>query len=115
MRDNLGDEARLRHILDAISEIQSYIKDTNFEEFSGNSMKKFATVKQLEIIGEAANHVNEEVKEKYSEIEWREIVGLRNILIHEYFGVDEQVVWGIITQDIPRLKDHARRILNEQK
>ena len=113
MRNNLGDEARLRHILDAVSEIQSYIKNTDIEEFINDSMKKFATVKQLEIIGEAANHISEEMKGKYSDIKWREIVGLRNILIHEYFGVDEYVVWGIITQDIPKLKSHIKRILSK--
>lgn len=113
MRNNLGDEARLRHILDAVSEIQSYIKNTDIEEFINDSMKKFATVKQLEIIGEAANHISEEMKGKYSDIKWREIVGLRNILIHEYFGVDEYVVWEIITQDIPKLKSHIKRILSK--
>jgi len=94
MRSNLVDEARLMHMLDAISEIQSYVKDTDIDEFINNSMKKFATVKQLEIIGEAANHISEEMKIKHPEIKWREIIGLRNILIHEYFGVDEYVVWG---------------------
>ena len=79
MRNNIGDEARLKHILDAISEIESYTKDTAFEEFAQNSMMKFAAIKQLEIIGEAANHISEELKGKYSEIEWRKIVSLRKI------------------------------------
>lgn len=84
MRNNIGDEARLKHILDAISEIESYTKDSTFEKFTKSSMMKYATIKQLEIIVEAANHISEKLKEKYSDIEWREIVGLRNILIHEY-------------------------------
>lgn len=113
MKSNLGDKARLEHILDAISEIQSYTKDTDLEEFTGNSMKKYATIKQLEIIGEAASQITNGMKEKYSEVEWREIVGLRNILIHEYFGVDENIVWGIITKDIPKLKIHVARILQD--
>jgi uncharacterized protein with HEPN domain len=113
MRNSLGDEVRLKHIRDAISEIQSYIKNTDFEEFTKDSMKRYAAVKQLEIIGEAATHVSEETKEKYSEIEWREITGLRNILIHEYFGVDERIVWEIITEDVPELKIQTARILKE--
>lgn len=113
MKNNIGDEARLKHILDAISEIESYTRGIAFEEFAQNSMMKFATIKQLEIIGEAANRISDELKGKYSEIEWRKIVGLRNILIHEYFGVDENVVWGIITKDIPELKNQANHILAE--
>ncbi len=113
MRNNIGDEARLKHILDAISEIESYIEDIGFEEFAENSMMKYAVIKQLEIIGEAANHISEDLKRKYSQIEWRKIVGLRNILIHEYFGVDEIVVWGIITKDLPKLKDQARKALEQ--
>ena len=112
MRNNIGDEARLKHILGAISEIESYTKDSTFKKFSKSSMMEYATIKQLEIIGEAANHLSKQLKEKYSNIEWREIVGLRNILIHEYFGVDEKVVGGIITKDIPELRIQVIRILD---
>ncbi len=69
MRNNTADIARLMHIQDAISEIESYTKDSTFEAFSNSSMMKFATIKQLEIIGEAANHISKELKEKYSDIE----------------------------------------------
>ncbi len=113
MRNKIGDEARLKHILDAISEIESYIENTGFEEFAKNSIKVYATIKQLEIIGEAANHVSLALKEKYMEIKWREVVALRNILIHEYFGVDEKVIWGIILKDIPMLKMQVSQILHE--
>lgn len=113
MKNKTGDEARIRHILDSINEIQDYTRGTGFEEFTNNSMKKFATIKQLEIIGEAANHISDEMKCKYPDIEWREITGLRNILIHEYFGVDEHIVWAIISNDIPKLKNQISQILKE--
>lgn len=76
-------------------------------------MMQFACVKQLEIIGEAANHLTERFKRVYSEIEWCEIVGLRNILIHEYFGVDTKIVWDIIQNDIVTLKQQVEAILNQ--
>lgn len=113
MRDKSGDEARLKHVIDAISEIQSYIENSNLEEFSNNSMRKYATIKQLEIIGEAANHISNKIKEEYPEVEWREIIGLRNILIHEYFGIDENVIWGIISKDLPVVKRQISKILDE--
>jgi uncharacterized protein with HEPN domain len=104
MKDLKGDKARLLHILDAISEIEGYTHDFNFEDFFRISMARFASIKQLEIIGEAANHISPELIENYPDVEWRKIIALRNILIHEYFGVDAKIVWDIIKEDIPDLK-----------
>jgi uncharacterized protein with HEPN domain len=104
MRDKIGDESRLLHILDAIKEIQSYIKDIDASGFRDHSMIRFASIKQLEIIGEASRHLSDECKIKFSNIEWAEIIGLRNILIHEYFGVDSDLIWQILNTDIPLLK-----------
>jgi len=76
-------------------------------------MALFASVKQLEIIGEAANNVTEPFKEIYSEIEWCKIIGLRNLLVHEYFGIDEEIIWGIIKKDIPKLHVEVKKILEQ--
>ncbi len=76
-------------------------------------MMRFASIKQLEIIGESANHISDSLKQKYSDIQWKEIIGLRNILIHEYFGVDVNVIWTIITVDIPKLENAITRILKD--
>jgi len=92
------------HILDAINEIESYISDVDFAVFMNNSMMRFACIKQIEIIGEASNHVSAETKEKFSTIEWSQIVGMRNVFVHEYFGVDSSLVWEIIKNDLPDLK-----------
>ena len=105
MRGNLGDAVRLRHILEAILEIDAYLKNSDFDEFLGNSMMRFACIKQMEIIGEASNHISEEVKGRFSQIEWGQIVGMRNVFVHEYFGIDPKLVWEIIKQDLPELKD----------
>lgn len=92
MKDRSADKARLQHILEAISEIKSYTRNDYFETFSEHSIKKLATAKQLEIIGEAANHISSKIKASYSEVSWREITGVRNILVPEYFGIDERIV-----------------------
>ena len=76
-------------------------------------MMRFASIKQLEIIGEAANNLTNELKSKFTEIEWRKIVGLRNILVHQYFGVDEKIIWDIIQEDIPELRTQVETIVNQ--
>lgn len=111
MRNKFGDRERIQHILDAIVEIETYIKDIGKEEFFNNSMMRFASIKQIEIIGEAANQVSEPTKDKFSEIEWKQIIGLRNILVHEYFGVDNSLIWQIVITDIPILKKRILEIL----
>jgi uncharacterized protein with HEPN domain len=80
MKDKLGDKVRIQHIYDAILEIESYTKNVEIDEFLTNSMMRFACVKQIEIIGEASNHISVAFRERFIEIEWREIVSLRNIL-----------------------------------
>jgi len=113
MKSKLGDKARLQHISDAIKEIENYITNSSYKDFQSNSMMQFATVKQLEIIGEAANQLTEHFKKLYTEVQWREIVGLRNILIHEYFGIDTKIVWDILQIDLPKLKIQVEEILKQ--
>jgi uncharacterized protein with HEPN domain len=111
MRGKLGDKARLMHILEAINEIENYISKVDFDEFMDNSMMRFASIKQMEIIGEASNHISQEIKEQFSTIEWSQIVGMRNVFVHEYFGVDTTIVWEIIKNDLPELKTKIELIL----
>lgn len=104
MRGKIGDEQRLIHIHEAITEIENYTKNIDITEFKNNSMMRFAAIKQIEIIGEAAKNITEETRKKYPGIEWKQIGGLRDILVHEYFGVDTDLIWQIIKVDIPALK-----------
>ena len=112
MRGKLGDKVRLQHILDAIHEIEKYVTGSNFPDFIENSMMRFACIKQLEIIGEASNQITDDVKSKFPGIKWDQIVGMRNIFVHEYFGVDVNIIWGIIKSDLPYLKEKVIEILN---
>jgi uncharacterized protein with HEPN domain len=104
MRGKLGDRARLNHILDSIVEIETYLFNVDFETFIENSMMRFACIKQMEIIGEASNHISEELKALFTDIEWNSIKGMRNVLVHEYFGIDTRLIWEIIKYDLPELK-----------
>ncbi len=99
------------HILDAMTEIESYLKDADFDSFLSNSMMRFASIKQLEIIGEASNHISVETKGQFETVEWSQIVGMRNIFVHEYFGVDTSIVWEIIQKDLPELRRKIEKIL----
>ena len=113
MKNNVGDKARLHHIFDAILEIENYTNNKSDDDFFSNSMLQSACVRQLEIIGEAASKVSDKIKSKSANIKWREITGLRNILIHEYFGVDLDIVLEIIQIDIPQFKIQIQALLNE--
>ena len=113
MKGKLTDKIRIQHILDAIEETENYLSNSSFEDFISNSEKRFATIKQIEIMGEACNHLTNELKQKHSEIEWIQINGFRNISVHEYFGVNLHIVWDIAKNDLPVLKQNFSEILEE--
>ena len=75
---------------------------------------RFACVKQIEIIGEAANFISPETKVLFSDLEWKQIIGMRHILVHEYFGMDFELVWQVIITDLPELKQKIEIVLNAQ-
>ena len=113
MQNKISDTVRLKHILDAIRDINTFQKDTDYEKFESDKMLQSACIHQLEIIGEAANHFSDEFFKNYKEIEWAEIIGLRNLLIHDYFGIDIRIVWQVIQNDLPRLNKSIKLILKE--
>ena len=73
-----------------------------------------AVIRNLEVIGEAARNVSDEVRSRYSEIPWRNMIGLRNILIHEYFGVDESIVWEVIKNNLPEVRPNLLKAIQEE-
>lgn len=108
-----GDKLRLQHIQLAIQEIHSYTAGVDKESFISNSMMFNATLRQLEIIGEAANHVSSELMLLHPDIPWARIIGLRNLIIHEYFGVDDLSIWSILQHNLPVLRRRIDEILAE--
>ena len=115
MKGKTGDKARLHHILVAINEIENYTSKITFDDFSKSSEKKFASVKQLEIIGEAASKITEDTKADNPELEWSEIIALRNLLVHEYYIIDAFIIWNIIMEDMPILKEQIISLVKRVK
>jgi len=105
----------LEDILISINKIQSYIGNSSFEDFINDEMKLDAVVRNLEIIGEASRHIPDEIKEKYSDIEWRKICDFRNILAHEYFGIDHEILWDILMNKLNSLHSGIQSILNKEE
>ena len=104
-------ELYLEDIKSSIEKIEEYIDGIDFENFSKDAKTIDAVVRNLEIIGEAANNLPEEIKSQNPEIPWKEAVGMRNKVAHEYFGVDDEILWKTITEDLPNFKEQISKLL----
>jgi len=104
----------LEDILASINKIQNYIFDSSFEDFVKEEMKLDAVVRNLQIIGEASRNIPAEIKEKYPDVEWRKISDFRNILAHEYFGIDPEILWDIVANKLEPLHSKIQSILNQE-
>ena len=107
-----GDQLYLRHILEAIERIESYIV-VGRDVFITSTHWQDAVIRQLEIIGEATKRLSQDLRSQHHEIPWRRIAGLRDVLIHDYMGVDLSAVWEITQRELPVLKKHVRMILEK--
>jgi uncharacterized protein with HEPN domain len=107
------DAIYLGHILDAIARIERY-SAVGQERFFTESHWQDAVIRQLEVIGEATKRLSPELRGQYPEIAWRRMAGLRDVLIHDYMGVDLDVVWGVTQRALPELKRQIQAILNER-
>lgn len=103
----------LDDLLESIALIEEYVKDIDEITFEGDSQIQDSVIRRLEIIGEAVKRLPDELKDKYSQIPWKEIAGLRDVLTHEYFGVSMPRVWKVIIDDLPKLKEQIERIHEE--
>ncbi len=101
----------LEDIHEAAEKIQLYTKDLSFEEFCNDNKTVDAVIRNFEIIGEASNFLTDEIKDKYSDVDWHRIRGFRNRIVHDYFGIDLQIVWKITNDQIPGLIEEIVKIL----
>lgn len=104
-------KVHLEDILDAVGKILKYTDSISYKDFSSDSKTIDAVIRNLEIIGEAIKKVPEETRKLKPEIEWKNIASLRDILIHEYFGVDNEIIWDIIRNKLPILKHQISELL----
>lgn len=100
-------------ILAASEKIEAYIKGLNYEDFTKNSLVIDGVIRNLAIIGEAVKSIPSEIKKKYTDIEWKKVAGLRDIIVHKYSEVNTKIIWDIIEHKLPELRKLVKKILEE--
>ena len=113
MREPLRDRERLEHIKDAIDRISRYVTDRTYEDMVSDDMMYYAVVKNIEIIGEAANMLTQDFQQTHPETPWKMVKGMHNYIVHEYFQIDDIIVWDVVANNIPELRDQINRYLTE--
>ena len=111
MREANKDNTRLEHIVQAIERIKRYTNGKRFDDLVEDDMMYYAVVKNIEIIGEAANLLTNEFKSAHPDTQCKLITGMRNYIVHEYFQVDNTVVWDVIQNDLPELEAQIKDYL----
>ncbi|MEE8329346.1 MAG: DUF86 domain-containing protein [Thermodesulfovibrionia bacterium] len=102
----------LKDILDAFESIEKFVEDMSFEKFKEDDKTTSAVIRKFEIIGEATKQIPDEIKQKYSKVPWKEMAGMRDRLIHFYFGVDYNLVWATIKNRTPQVKSMIKEIIS---
>ena len=111
MREASKDIIRLERIIQAIERIKRYTLGKRFDDLVKDDMMYYAVVKNIEIIGEAANLLTNEFKSEHPDTQWKLITGMRNYIVHEYFQVDNTVIWDVIQNDLPYLEAQIKNYL----
>ena len=113
MRELSRDIERLRHIADSIANIEDFLRDKSLEQMKEDVMCYHAVVYNIMIIGEAANMLTKEFRESHPEVPWRQIIDMRNVLVHGYYNTSPLFVWETYTNDLPFLKEKMEMYINE--
>ncbi|MCC5912491.1 MAG: DUF86 domain-containing protein [Clostridiaceae bacterium] len=106
------DRTYLNHIVECINNIETYTEEGK-EKFMESTLIQDAVIRNLEIVGEATKKISIDVRNSYAELPWREMAGLRDVLIHDYFGVDVKIVWNVVEKELPKVKKGIKHILSD--
>lgn len=108
-----SDTVYLHHILDAIEQIETYIAGISYEQFLQERLIQDGVIRQLEIIGEASRNLSSQFRDQHPRIPWRQIIGLRNRVIHAYFDINLDIIWEVTQNDVPTLKNAMESFISE--
>ena len=111
MKREYGDY--IQDIIDSIDAIEEFVKGLDYDDFEDDKRTVFAVTRAIEIIGEATKNIPVTLRNKYPQIPWKDMAGMRDKLIHEYFGVDVEVLWRTVTLDIPHLKVLICKVMDD--
>jgi uncharacterized protein with HEPN domain len=100
-------------IIDCINKIEAYTADLTFDDFENNRLVTDAVVRNIEIIGEASKNIPAEIQQSFSDIPWQKLRGIRNRIVHDYFDVDRKIIWFIVTNELPTLKNSLQNHLQD--
>ncbi len=100
---------RIDDIIEAIDKIERYTRGIDFDEWQQDEKTVDAVIRNIEVIGEASSHLPIEIQEQYKDIPWSMMKGIRNIVAHEYFGIDLEIIWKTVKEDLPVLKELLRK------
>lgn len=113
MREPRRDYERLQHILSAIDRVLKYTHGKTHDDLVADDMMYYAVVKNIEIMGEAANMLTNDFTASHPEVPWKMVRGMRNYIVHEYFQIDDAVVWGVVSDDLPGLRKQIAQYISE--
>lgn len=112
MREVIRDSGRLEHILMAITNVQKFLDGKTFDDLCHDKILFYAVVKNIEIVGEAANNITKELQMRHPEVQWKDVISMRHVLVHDYYSIDARTAWQTAQENLPQLKEQIEKILS---